>query len=67
MSTNYAFGTKLSYDDERECARVLKNGRAMVTKVEGRLCCVIMDLEEWLALADAYGFRVEEHYIPLPR
>ena len=67
MSSNYAFGTKLSYDDERECARVLHKGRCMVTKVEGRLCCTIMDLQEWLDLADAYGHRVEEHYIPLPR
>ena len=61
----YAFGTKLSYDSERECARVLHKGKAMVTKVDGRLCCVIMDLAEWLDLADTYGHSVEEDYIPL--
>ena len=64
---SYSFATKLSFDDGNECARVLKNGKVMVTKVEGRLCCLIMDLTEWLALADAYGERVEEEYIPLPK
>lgn len=39
----------------------------MVTKVEGRLCCLIMDLAEWLTLAESYGHRVEEDYIPLPK
>jgi len=64
---SYSFATKLSFDDGNECARVLKNGKVMVTKVEGRLCCLIMDLAEWLALAESYGHRVEEDYIPLPK
>ena len=67
LKMSYSFATKLSFDDGNECARVLKNGKVMVTKAEGRLCCLIMDLVEWLALAESYGHRVEEDYIPLPK
>jgi hypothetical protein len=63
-SRNYTPGTKLSFDNGRECCTVLTEGNALVTRVYGSTHWEQMWLADWLIIAEGTE---REDFIPVPK